>query len=142
MVKILIAVDGSDHARRAIDAAGRLAREGAKVRAVLLNVRDYPRYLGDFPPLDLESTEHRLVEQQTALLDAAVARARAAGLDDVSTLACAGHAAQEIARQATEASADMVVMGTRGMTLLGDLVLGSVAQRVVHLVSIPVVLVR
>ena len=37
---------------------------------------------------------------------------------------------------------DAIVMGTRGMTVLGNLVLGSVASKVVHLSSVPVTLVK
>jgi nucleotide-binding universal stress UspA family protein len=37
---------------------------------------------------------------------------------------------------------DEVVMGTRGMGALGTLLLGSVAYRVVHLVHVPVTLVK
>jgi nucleotide-binding universal stress UspA family protein len=39
-------------------------------------------------------------------------------------------------------SIEEVVMGTRGMGTLGTLLLGSVAYRVVHLVHVPVTLVR
>ena len=51
MIRIVIAVDGSDCARRALEAAGRLARDAA-VDAVLLNVREEPVHLGDLPPYD------------------------------------------------------------------------------------------
>ena len=45
-------------------------------------------------------------------------------------------------RLAAERGVDCIVMGTRGMNALGGLLLGSVAQRVVHLASVPVMLVK
>jgi nucleotide-binding universal stress UspA family protein len=53
-----------------------------------------------------------------------------------------GLPAQEIVRAATEVHADLIVMGTRGMSSLGGLLLGSVAQRVVHLAAVPVLLAK
>ncbi len=75
-------------------------------------------------------------------LEAALAQARNSGLQPVTTQAAEGQAAQEIVRLAAERGVDCIVMGTRGMNALGGLLLGSVAQRVVHLASVPVMLVK
>ncbi len=53
-----------------------------------------------------------------------------------------GPAREEIVRLAGEHAVDGIVMGTRGMNALGGLLLGSVAQRVVHLATVPVTLCR
>jgi len=37
---------------------------------------------------------------------------------------------------------DVLVMGTRGLSALGSLLMGSVAQKVVHASTVPVLLVR
>ncbi|TDP64115.1 universal stress protein [Roseateles toxinivorans] len=50
--------------------------------------------------------------------------------------------APEILRAATEAGVDQIVMGTRGIGALGSVLIGSVAQRVVHLAAVPVLLVK
>lgn len=142
MMKLLVAVDGSDPARRAIDVAARLAREIGTAEVLLLNVRDSPIYYGELPALDAEAVERGQAVAQQALLNEALSHARAAGLTTVSTLAGEGLAAQEIARLAGERHVDQVVMGTRGRNLLGGLLLGSVAQRVVHLAAMPVLLVK
>lgn len=142
MMKMLIAVDGSEHARRAVEAAARMARQGAGVEALLVNVREGPAYYGELPPFDFESIARMLQEKQSSLLEAALAHARSHGLDNAATLAAAGQPAQEIARLAAEHNVDGIVMGTRGMNALGGLLLGSVAQRVVHLASVPVMLVK
>ena len=50
--------------------------------------------------------------------------------------------AQEIVRVAEERDVDQIVMGTHGRGAVGSLLLGSVAQRVVHQTKVPVLLVR
>ena len=142
MMKVLIAIDGSDAARRAIEATGQLAKHGAAVDAVLVHVRESPAYYGELPPFDYESIESSLRQRQSALLEAALAQARNSGLQTVATQATQGQAAQEIVRLAADLGADCIVMGTRGMNALGGLLLGSVAQRVVHLAAVPVMLVK
>ena len=142
MMKLLVAVDGSEPARRAIDAAAKLSRETGGAEVLLLNVRDSPIYYGELPPFDAESVERGQAAAQQALLADALAHARHCGLDNARTLAAEGLAAQEITRLALENHADQIVMGTRGRNLLGGLLLGSVAQRVVHLAAMPVLLVK
>jgi nucleotide-binding universal stress UspA family protein len=53
-----------------------------------------------------------------------------------------GPVAESIVDQATKSHSDLICMGTRGMTALSNMVLGSVATRVLHLAHIPVVLVH
>lgn len=81
-------------------------------------------------------------QMQESLLEAALAQARHNGLRTVATLAAEGQPAHEIARAAADCVADAIVMGTRGMNALGGLLLGSVAQRVVHLATVPVMLAK
>ncbi|WP_088283095.1 universal stress protein [Ideonella sp. A 288] len=142
MLKLLIAVDGSDHARHAVEAAARLATQAEGVEVMLLNVREDSGYHGELPPIDHDSIERSLRVQQEALLESAAAQARVQGLQKVTTMAAVGAIAAEIVRVAAEHKFDMIVMGTRGMTALGGLLLGSAAQRVVHLSSVPVLLTK
>jgi nucleotide-binding universal stress UspA family protein len=53
-----------------------------------------------------------------------------------------GNIAEVIARRADELGCDGIVMGTRGMTAIGGLVMGSVATKVVHAANVPVTLVK
>ncbi len=142
MMKVLIAIDGSDAAHRAIEAAGQLAKHGAAIGAVIVHVRESPAYYGELPPFDFQSIESGLRQRQADLLEVALAQARNSGLQTVTTQAAEGQAAQEIVRLAADGDADCIVMGTRGMNALGGLLLGSVAQRVVHLAAVPVMLVK
>ena len=47
-----------------------------------------------------------------------------------------------ITRKAEELNCDAIIMGTRGMGALGNLVMGSIATKVVHLTRLPVTLVK
>lgn len=142
MLKLLIAVDGSEHSLHAIEAAARLARELPGVDVVLLNVRDPSNYPGDLPPLGGEALERVAQSRQETLLAAALTQARACGLAQVVTASAVGNTPQEIVRVAAEREVDQIVMGTRGLNALAGLLLGSVAQRVIHLSAVPVLLVK
>ena len=53
-----------------------------------------------------------------------------------------GPIAETIVTQANASGSDMIYMGTRGMTAIANMALGSVATRVLHLAQTPVVLVH
>lgn len=142
MKKILIAVDGSDHARNAIETVARFAREGASPDVVLVNVRGWPVLLGEAPVSGLEQIEEAEKRHQERLLVAAEGQAKAAGLTVRSRVAAVGEPAAEIVRATQDCGADQIVMGTRGSGALGSFFMGSVAQRVVHLSTVPVLLVK
>jgi len=142
MMKMLIAVDGSEHARRAIEAVARLAKQMQSVEVVLLNVADAMVFYGELPPFDLEAVERAQRYHQEKLLAEAEAQARACGLQNVISQSAVGLAAQEILRVADERGVEQIVMGTHGRGVVGSLLLGSVAQRVVHQAKVPVLLVR
>ena len=53
-----------------------------------------------------------------------------------------GQAPEVIARLAGDLACDLIVMGTHGRTGIAELVMGSVASRVLHLAPCPVLLVK
>ncbi|MEN9783544.1 MAG: hypothetical protein RJA24_887, partial [Pseudomonadota bacterium] len=53
-----------------------------------------------------------------------------------------GETAEKIAATARRLRCSSIVMGTRGMGMLGTLVLGSIATKVIHLAKVPVTLVK
>ena len=142
MLKMLIAVDGSENSLHAIEAVARIANETTQRQIVLLNVRSGPLLYGDLPSLSLQQIDEAQKKQQDDVLATALERARACGLVIGATRRAVGDAAQEIVRVAAECAAQQIVIGTRGMGALGNLFLGSVAQRVVHLAEVPVLLVK
>lgn len=142
MLKILIAVDGSEHADRAVDAVGTMVRSSLDVEATLLCVSPEPLLYGGYTLATIEKIEEDQKKQQTVILAKAAERARAQGLKLAEPARAHGVIANEIVRIARELKVDQIAMGTRGMGAVGSVVLGSVAQRVIHQSPVPVLLVK
>jgi hypothetical protein len=92
MLKLLIAVDGSDHALRAVETVAKLAHQTPGLQAWLLNVRDAPVYYGELPPFDYEAIERVQLQRQQELLDMALAHARRLGLEPAAIESAHGRA--------------------------------------------------
>jgi nucleotide-binding universal stress UspA family protein len=60
----------------------------------------------------------------------------------VETRLARGDPATELIKAATEQNADLIAMSTHGHRFISDVVLGATADRVRHLVKIPVLLLR
>lgn len=142
MLKLLVAVDGSGHAARAIEAVAKMSRSGVPLEAVLVNVRSLPVLYGDLPAASLDEIEATGRKDQDRLLAEAEAQTLGCGIALRATQRAMGLAAAEIVHVANEHAVDQIVMGTHGRGAMGSLFLGSVAQRVVHLSSQPVLLVK
>jgi nucleotide-binding universal stress UspA family protein len=134
--KIVLAVDMSDHARKAVPAAAELAKAGGGTVHVL-HVRELyypvpPTVVGDSP------------EEAQQLVDSVVEELNKTGVtaDGVVRTSTGGSPASVILEQAREIGAGMVVLGSRGLSDLGGLLLGSVAHKVIQLSSCPVLVVR
>ncbi len=141
MLKILVPVDGSDNALRAIDYVIALAARAKDVAIHIVTVRDAM----DSPQLHRFWTQEQIhtfqQESGKALLDAARQRLDQAGLPYTSSIAI-GDIPETIVREAADQQCTMIVMGTRGMGTIASLMLGSVATKVVHLAKIPVTLIK
>lgn len=143
MLKTMIAVDGSDSARRAIDAVGALVRNGARVQVALVNVRDLPNMaFGEVVVFDWSALDQALKQRQDEVLRAAEEHARVLGLDLLPSHGVQGFASDEILRLARELVVEQIAMGTRGLGAVRSMFIGSVAQRVLHGAQVPVLLAR
>lgn len=142
MLKILIAVDGSEHSDRAIVAVGRMARASLELEAILVCVSPEPLFYGRYSAATLQKVEDEQLIQQDVILNQAMAQAKAAGLHVGESVRAHGVIANEIVRIATERAVDQIAMGTRGMGAMGNLFLGSVAQWVINQSPVPVLMVK
>jgi nucleotide-binding universal stress UspA family protein len=133
---IALAVDGSDHAHKGIPIAAELAKlAGGKV--LVLHVREHDRARGQVWELETEEEAQAVVKRA---LDE-VKKAGANGEGDVIR-ALHGTVAQALVDTARDHKADTIVVGSRGLTDLAGMVLGSVAHKVIHLSDRPVVVAR
>ena len=146
MLKILIAVDGSEHARRALETVARIAQTNPEVEATLLNVRTgavlEPLFANDYSMITIEKLDTEQERQQTAVLDDSSRLAAALGLKVGEPVRGYGAIPLEIVRMAQDRHVDLIAMGTRGMGALKSMLLGSVAQKVLHESAVPVLLVK
>lgn len=141
-MKMLIAVDGSDSALRAVAAA--IAEAGARREAPELHLLHVHRPIPDArvqQHVSRESLEHYYRDESLPQLAAAEAALNAAGLAFTRHIHV-GEAAEIIAKIAGELGCERIVMGTHGRSALGDAVLGSVSHRLLRLAPCPVLLVK
>lgn len=143
MRNILLAFDGSENARRALQYVVDLVRETALSPQVhVLNVQHEPVIYGEYVTASLiDDLNAGLMAQAKEVLDDAAAVLKAAGIS-YETHAVLGNVSEQINDAVKRLGCDTVVMGTRGLGSFTGLVLGSVANRVIHEVSVPVLLVK
>ncbi|MFA5944122.1 MAG: universal stress protein [Candidatus Thermoplasmatota archaeon] len=137
MAAIVVAVDFSQHSRKAFDAAVRLA-EDLGARLVIVHAFSPVPRAGVRDPIGQAKVEIDAGEWQE-LCEKWAADARKAL--DVATVGREGKPADVIAKVVAETKASLVVVGSHGRTGLKRAVLGSVAEAVVRSSKVPVVVV-
>lgn len=142
MAKLCVCIDGSESSRNALEHALHRARECAGTTLLLITVHPEPVVYGE---IQVYMTRERMADLQRQhsadLLRPAEEMARKAGASFTSEIA-AGDIGPTLAWRAEELQCDELIMGTRGMSAIGNLVMGSVATKVVHLAAMPVTLVK
>ena len=142
MKKILLPVDGSENALRTTQVAIGLVKASAEpVELHLLNVQ-LPILSGDVKMFVGQDTINAYYHDEGVK---ALASARAA-LDEAGVHYVfhigVGQVAETIAAYAREQGCGQIVMGSRGLGSVAGMLLGSVATKVMHLVDVPVTLVK
>ena len=139
--KILVPIDGSDTADKAMRMALDMARESlASVR--FMHVIDDDRYFSSYEfSADLRTYAF---DNAKKLLQNAMDAAAALGVNaDTQLINKPGQRLGEnVADEAQNWGADLVVVGTHGRRGLGRMLLGSGAEQVVRLSPVPVLMVR
>lgn len=138
---ILVPTDFSEHAKAALDLALELAPKfEAKVH--LLHAYEIP--ISAIPPYGVEMPPALVLEVRDAAarqLEKAAANVRARGMQ------CEAHLLHAppidaIVEGAGLVGADLIVMGTRGLTGFKHALLGSVTERTIRSVACPVLTVK
>jgi nucleotide-binding universal stress UspA family protein len=142
-VRILLAVDGSEASVRA---AAKLAamlgwyKETPEIDVLTVHL-PVPKFGRMSSVITHEMVEGHYAEESAAALAPAQAVLDAAGVK-YNARRAVGQIAETIVAEAKARNADLIFMGTRGMTAMSNMVMGSVTTKVVHLSTIPVVLVH
>ncbi len=139
--KILVPIDFSAHSEQALDDAIGLAQ---RYDAELHLLHCYPISPGAISPYGMvvpETFEHDVRVAALRRLAEWSDKARGAGCRVQEHLS-ARFPAEEIAALAERIGADLIVMGTRGLTGIKHVLLGSVAERTIRVAACPVLTVK
>ncbi|MCQ2008799.1 MAG: universal stress protein [Sporolactobacillus sp.] len=145
MYKILVPVDGSEPANRAVHEAVSIASGKKDAEITLLYVSPSPVYFPFYsmvgPSLDADVKE---VEEREGnqMLDDTIEKASKDTSVTFRKKHLYGIAAQEICDYANDTKKDLIIMGNRGMGAFGQMILGSVSNKVLQLAQCPVMIVK
>lgn len=137
--KVLLAVDGSEHALHAARKAAELAKiMNSKEFRIVVAYDPIPMYLGE---PNLQFAINARMDEAKSILKSAV--------EEVGSLPCTvnselieGDPATAIIDVANTRKSDIIIMGSRGLGTLAGLLLGSTSQKVVAHAPCPVLIVR
>jgi nucleotide-binding universal stress UspA family protein len=143
--RILVAIDGSAAADRALAEAADLAALANGVLTVMTVIPDSSAWVlagfgASTPPVSVRDLDEHVEREYQDLLDAAVEKLPA----DLSLtkLAVRGRPASIIVERAKGESHDLIMMGSRGRGQVKSLLLGSVSHDVLQTSPVPVLIVH
>lgn len=137
--KIMVPMDGSDHAKKALEHASDLA---LKYKA-FLHLIHVVSPLASIPYQEvLERVQESQEKFAKEILDEAVKEVKKKGITNFQSTMILGDPAREIVEFARRSGIDMIVMGSRGAGGVESLVLGSVSHKVCHLAECTCVTVK
>ena len=140
MAAVLVPVDGSENSMRAVQTTVKQIKSGAAMEVHLLNVQS------ELPAIVSRSLSKEFIdtyqdEEGNKALSDAMALLDQAGVPFMPHTRI-GQVAETIAAFAKEMQCEQIIMGIRGLGKIFGLLLGSVANKVLSLVDIPVTLVK
>ena len=142
MAKVLVPFDGSKSALHALEYAIKLAKQNRQISIHVVSAHEEPFVYGE---IEVYVTYEKMAELQrqhsAGVLLAAEKRLKKAAVPYTMEI-LVGNIAEMIAKRADKLRCDSIVMGTRGMSAIVSLVMGSVATKVVHLANVPVTLIK
>lgn len=140
--KIFIPFDGSDCSIRALQHAVTTAQRSRACSLHVAYAHDEPLLYGEIAVyVSREEIEKLQRQHGESVLGRADAILETAGIPYEKEILI-GPVAQVLAERARTLGCDSIVMGTHGMTALGNMLMGSIATKVIHLSTVPVTLVK
>ncbi|SEK94702.1 universal stress protein [Halomonas daqiaonensis] len=142
---ILVPVDGSEHAKKALLVACQLAQQ----ESATLHLLHIPEELAHETTLvwgigaiAVEASREEREAAGKQVVDRAEQAARELGASDIETMIRQGDPARTIISEARLCKVDAIVMGSRGLSDLKGLVVGSVSHKVSHAADCTVITVH
>lgn len=142
MRKLLVPFDGSESALRALQHAIKLAKQSPPAALHVVHAHEEPLLYGEiavYVPKEKMADLQR--KHSDDLLGAAVALLKNSGVA-YETEILVGPIGDAIANRADALGCEGIVLGTRGLSAIGNLLMGSVATKIIHLAKVPVTLVK
>lgn len=142
--RILVPIDGSATAERALEEAIKLAAGKAQLRLIYVIEEGYPLDAEGYAFIDYATLQEAFRQTGERALAQAAEKVRRSGMKaETALLDVPGkRTASVIDGDAQSWKADLIAIGTHGRSGVGRLLLGSVAEEVVRGASVPVLLVR
>lgn len=141
MLKALIPVDGSENSLRALDHLISLIQNGEPMEVHLIHVREPLNAWEVHRFLTQTEIQSFQVSEGEDALAAAKQRLDAAGIPYTAEILI-GDIAPTISGYAEAIGCDKIIMGSRGMTEIASLLLGSVTTKVIHYAHVPVTVIK
>jgi nucleotide-binding universal stress UspA family protein len=138
MKKILAAVDGSPPSLHAAQMAWALT-QALGARLTVVYAVPTPFLSLEVPPTVIDEVIRAEKARGQTILDTVV---KTLGGTDIAQLELEGPAAEAVAEVAEQHGYELVVVGSRGRNALARIILGSVADRLVHISKVPVLVVK
>lgn len=144
--RIVLAYDGSEHAKRAFDVAVELALKfGAALDIVQVVTHAHaPEAVAAFARAERVENPDQIELAKCAANNLApvATRAKSKGVKPVGVEVLRGDAADEMLGYVKASGADLIVLGRRGLSRVGGLVLGSVSAKIAGQADCAVLTVR
>ncbi|WP_313081866.1 universal stress protein [Pulveribacter sp.] len=141
MLRIMIAVDGSDLALDAVHHALELVRRGGLQATLVLGHVQEEATLLELATQGADAVANASVQAGSHLLASAVALVEAAGVPYETELGL-GPVAATLVDMVERCGCDALFIGARGLGGLRGALLGSVSQQLVHMSPVPVTVVK
>ncbi len=143
--KILVPLDGSEHSRRALEAAIQLAMR-LNSKLALLTVYSGTNASIPEPELSAKARQSILTAQNVLdsceeILEEAEQKVRTEKIE-VETEVAEGNPADVIVKKSKEGKFDLIVMGARGLSTFKKIMVGSVSEGVIKNAPCPVLIVK
>ena len=142
---ILVAIDGSEHSKKALEFACSLTKQ-YDAQLTILHVafnpaQSHTMVLGSSAVI-YQDNQKELDEMAVVIVDTAQGIADKAGCEDVNTEIKEGIPALQILEYSKNNSIDLVILGSRGLSDVGGFFQGSVSHKVNHLSECTCITVR